>query len=106
MFCVVYRFAVLPGKKSDFERAWAELTDAFYRHCGSLGSSLHRSEDNRYMAMAQWPSRSAWEESNAKLPGWADAIKNRMQSCCQSIETVFAGDRVSDLFKSAPFGNP
>jgi heme-degrading monooxygenase HmoA len=105
MYCVVYRFQVIPGKNKDFERAWSELTDAIYQHCGSMGSSLHRSDDHCYMAFAQWPNLPVWEESSSKLPGWAGAIQDRMKSCCHSIETVFAGERISDLLKNAPSGN-
>lgn len=105
-FCVVYLFDVHPGKKQEFTRAWMELTDAIYQHCGSMGSTLHHSGDNRYMAIANWPSKAVWEESSTKLPGWAEAIQIRMKSHCNSIETVFAGERVSDMAKNAPFGNP
>lgn len=100
MFCVIYIFQVKPGKNHDFERTWSELTDALYRHAGSLGSKLHKSGEDRYMAYATWPNQQSWENSTEKLPAWALAIRDRMKESCLFVETVFAGNVLKDLTKT------
>ncbi len=63
MFCVVYEFIVKPGKNEIFERAWADFTEAISRVRGSHGSRLHlSSENNKYIAYAQWPSEEAFND--------------------------------------------
>jgi quinol monooxygenase YgiN len=66
MHCVVYEFAVRPGRAAIFEKAWADFTEAIYRVCGSLGSRLHTTDDPLvYVAYAQWPSRETFDQAAA-----------------------------------------
>lgn len=102
MFCVVYRFEVKPGREAAFEASWADLTRALYRHCGSLGSRLHRSAGGEYLAYAQWPSRERW--AGARLPGAFDAVRERLRASCLRTETLYQLTPVSDLLRDRPAG--
>lgn len=63
MYCVIYEFKVKPNKILQFEKSWAEFTEAIYRVRGSLGSRLHTTKDPLvYVAYAQWPSREIYEK--------------------------------------------
>ena len=97
MFAVVYRFETKPGRESEFEQAWAAVTELILEHCGSYGSRLHRIEDGRYYAYARWPSRAAWEAS--ALPAACDPARERMRDCLVNSETLLTGDVGTDLLR-------
>ncbi|HYB11056.1 MAG TPA: antibiotic biosynthesis monooxygenase [Alphaproteobacteria bacterium] len=63
MFVLLYEWRVKPGRESEFVEAWSNLTRLIYKRRGSLGSRLHRTEDGRFIAYAQWPGRDAWNIS-------------------------------------------
>lgn len=96
MYCIVYSFKVKEGMDEKFVKAWSEVTRAYIDHAGGLGSRLHQTDSNEYIAYAQWPSEDA--RNNAKLP---DAIKNGaskiMRECCDSISTLYQLTSVVDL---------
>jgi hypothetical protein len=102
MFCLIYRFRVHEGKKDRFVQSWSQVTAAFIESAGALGSRLHSSDSRDYIAYAQWPSRSAWEE--AELPSSImDGPLAVMRDCCESIETLFELTPVADhLIPVAP----
>ncbi len=97
MFAVVYRFSVRPGELNEFTNAWAELTNLIRKYEGSLGSRLHRLNDDEYIAYAQWPERSVWEGSGKLLPPEADGARKRLRDSCTSIETIYELEVVKDL---------
>ena len=98
--CLIYRFNVHEGKDGAFIRAWSEVTEALVKHCGALGSRLHRSDENEFIAYAQWPSREA--RDRAELPAAInDGPRAEMRACCASIETLFELTTVADHLRSA-----
>ena len=95
MFCVIYRFAVKPGREKRFVDAWSEVTRAFMHSCNALGSRLHTADGQEYIAYAQWPSRQTRE--SAELP---ETIKEgawvTMRECCDWIEALYELTPVAD----------
>ena len=63
MFAVIYRWKL---KKNISEKAfvenWHKGTKNIYKKYGSLGSSLHKSDDGRFIAYARWPNKNVWEK--------------------------------------------
>ena len=102
MFTVIYSFHVKTGQQQTFEKAWAELTALIYENEGSLGSRLHRKDDNQYIAYAQWPNRERWQNSGARLPKESEVIRSAMRGSCEKIETLFELDVVNDLLSLQP----
>jgi len=95
LYCIIYRFTVRRGEETRFLAAWAEMTDAFIEFCHALGSRLHASLEQEYIAYAQWPSREAWEK--AELPiDIQESAGSEMRACCESIETLFKLSPVDD----------
>ncbi len=106
MFCVVYSFKVKLGKEEDFLKSWEELTKLIYLYEGSLGSRIHQSEDqNIYIAYAQWPSKSTWQNSGSKLPEEANEWRKMMKESCEKIETIHQLESKIDLLKDEVFSN-
>jgi heme-degrading monooxygenase HmoA len=103
MFCAVYSFKVLEGKEQDFIESWKELTELIYKYEGSLGSRLHQSTANEYIAYAQWKSREDWKNSGGKLPVEADLVRAKMRNSCSEISTIHELEMVEELLRSIPF---
>ena len=97
MFTVIYEFRLKPGEKENFIRAWTELTLLIRKHEGSLGSRLHRSSEEVFIAYAQWPDRSAWENSGDMLPPQASDVRSAMRDSCESIKTLYELEVIADL---------
>lgn len=99
MFSVIYTFEVRPGQEEKFVAAWSQLTKLIKEYAGSGGSRLHRDSSGTFIAYAQWPDRSTWEESMSKLPSEAAVIRESMRATCLSIGTQFELDTVVDLIQ-------
>ena len=67
MFIVMFEFVPKTGKEADFLRAWPKVTQGIYLFHGSLGSRLHKDEEGRWIAYAQWPDRATWEQAAANI---------------------------------------
>jgi len=98
MFCVIYKFRIIEGKREQFVTSWAEVTRAFITYGDALGSRLHQSDDQNYIAYAQWPSKEIRDK--AELP---EEIRTgpyeMMRSSCDSIEVLYELYPVSDHLK-------
>lgn len=100
MFVAVYKFNVLVGSQDQFQKAWSELTKLIYQYEGSLGSRLHSAGDGIYIAYAQWPSRSIWENSGSNLPEEGSKWREVMRSVCSKIETIHELEMTEDLLNN------
>jgi heme-degrading monooxygenase HmoA len=103
MFAVVYSFKTRKNLEKEFIDSWKEMTTLIYENEGSLGSRLHKKKDGHYIAYAQWPNKEQWKQSGKKLPERAKGIRIRMQSSCESIETLYELEMIDDLIKENPY---
>ena len=53
---VLYRWRLRPGSEASFIEAWSRVTELLRSRAGSLGSRLHRGNDDIWYGYAQWPS--------------------------------------------------
>lgn len=97
MFAVIYTFEIHTEMAQEFIQSWGELTELIKKYEGGLGSRLHKQEEGKYLAYAQWPDRDTWKNSGDKLPAEADDVWKRMKACCISSETTFTMDLEKDL---------
>ncbi len=63
MYIVMFEFVVKPGKTEAFLAAWPKVTQGIYLFKGSLGSRLHKSDEGKWIAYAQWPSKQVYEQA-------------------------------------------
>ena len=99
MYSVIYSFEVKPNCTDDFIAAWKKMTVLLYTREGSLGSRLHKVNETKYIAYAQWPDRESWAKEKTNLPKSANEYHRIMSECCTSIETEYAMEMVEDLLK-------
>ncbi|MGY6648705.1 antibiotic biosynthesis monooxygenase family protein [Wenyingzhuangia sp. IMCC45574] len=102
MLSIIYKFSVIEDKADAFEDAWEKLTLLFYQYGGSLGSRLHKAEENIYIAYAQWPDEETFNSAGAKLPEEATEIRTKMRASCNAVEVLHKLELVKDLIKENP----
>lgn len=101
MFVAIYELCPKPGQEAAFAETWAEFTRQIFRHCGSLGSRLHTTDDpGRTIAYAQWPSRAAWEAASSDDPAFR-AARDAMFATLASNQTLFELESEVDLLQRA-----
>ena len=100
MFIILYRFKVKPNKIDDFKKGWRGLTELIYKHEGSLGSRLHKNNNDDFIAYAQWPSELIFEASGDNLPDVANDFREIMREACDEIEVLHKMIVVEDLLKN------
>ncbi|HEY8586228.1 MAG TPA: antibiotic biosynthesis monooxygenase [Rhodanobacter sp.] len=70
MFVAIYRWRLHPEREQDFVANWRRITlDGLAG--GSGGSSLFRSAQGLWVAIARWPSRDARDQFFGKLDSGA-----------------------------------
>lgn len=99
MFTVIYSFRVKPGRENQFRTAWGQLTDMIYEYAGSLGSRLYHQTDTHYIACAQWPDKTSWENAGKKLPDSSRKVRQLMKDACDAIETLHELDMIDDRLR-------
>jgi heme-degrading monooxygenase HmoA len=102
MFVVLYRWKLKEGEEQKFREGWRRRTEEIYQKCGSLGSRLHRVEDETWLAYAQWPDRRAWEA--ARRVAVTDTEAPAMMK--ESIEVSYPEmhlELADDLLKTCKF---
>lgn len=97
-FVVIYRWRLRPGMERQFQRAWEQTTPVLMRQRGALGSRLHRAADGTWLAYAQWPSRQAWEQSQALPSVDADASRQMLEAEAEALAPIFLTP-VADFLK-------
>ena len=89
MYALIYKFKVKKNKESEFIKSWKELTELIYKYEGSLGSRLHKQDDETFIAYAQWPNDVVFNNSGKKLPENVKEIREIMRKACSDIERLF-----------------
>lgn len=99
MFNVIYRWRVKESCEESFRDAWRRATEAIHQKYYSLGSRLHKSDDGRWIAYAQWRSREDWQAmQNSPLAADEEAFAV-MRDSIEGTTEVTCMTLADDLFK-------
>ena len=101
MFTVIYYWDVKPELESEFLRLWHIRTRRISECCGSYGSRLHKDAEGRYVAIALWPSREAWERP-AALPAFDKQDAERFAETVRARPTTQTLEMIDDLWDYPP----
>jgi hypothetical protein len=99
MFTVIYCWRVKEDCQEKFREGWRRATEAIYQNYNSLGSRLHKCEDGRWMAYAQWPSKEAWQMMRDNLTMDTEAFA-MMRDSTEGATEITCMTLTDDLFKS------
>jgi len=97
MHVILYKFQVKDEEHEQFITAWKQLTIYFREYSYSLGSRLHKQNENTYLAYAQWPDKPTSEKANAFLPKEASKVSLQMRNACKQIKVIDRLEVVADL---------
>ncbi|MEM1189735.1 MAG: antibiotic biosynthesis monooxygenase family protein [Pseudomonadota bacterium] len=100
-FCVLYRWDVVEGDEEQFLEAWRNVTADFSAFSGGLGSRIHRSEDDLWLAYTQWPSRAAWEGAELKTAEGREAMSIMSNAIAERLEPILV-EPIADLLIPPP----
>ena len=89
MFIALYRWKVKESLEKNFQEGWHRRTEEIYRHCGSLGSRLHRSEDGIWVAYAQWPDRPTCDNAQSIPVVYAEARMMFRESIEEAYPNIY-----------------
>ena len=104
MYCVLYKFTVKPDHEDQFRQHWLAVTQWYYRHAGSLGSRLHRTNQGEYIGYAQWTSREQWESQRDRSDAALQRHRQAMRECCAEIEVLYELDVTDDWLQREVYG--
>ena len=105
MYCVIYSFTVKPDYQARFIKAWGDFTDLIYQYENSLGSRLHQVNDHEFIAYAQWPSKTVFDNAGQNMPPESDSFHQNMKQCCVSIETLYKMEMTDNKLKANPYNS-
>ncbi|MFD2724819.1 antibiotic biosynthesis monooxygenase family protein [Hyunsoonleella rubra] len=100
MYIVLYSFSVKPNHEDSFIEGWKGLTNMIYQYEGSLGSRLHKKDEQEYVAYAQWPSKEKFESSGSNLPEEANRFRSLMKTSCEAIKIADKFEVIEDLLST------
>ncbi len=83
MLAVILEFDVIEGQENDFRAAWVETTEVIYHNFGGLGSRLHKSDDGKFIAYAQWPDLNVYESDH----NWSADTNNARERMRATLKT-------------------
>ena len=95
----LYRWRLVEGLEGQFTEAWTEVTRFYREECGSLGSRLHRGDDDVWYAYAQW--RSADDRDSAFAGERLTESGAQMKAAIKESFPVVRLEIVSDLLVAA-----
>ncbi len=100
MFVAIYEFQLKSGSEVSFRESWLKLTQCIFQQNGSLGSRLHKLDEDRFVAYAQWPDRQSWESSREKgLNEEGEISRRQMWETLEAASTVYELDLVNDYLQ-------
>jgi len=106
MFAVIYQGYLKPGTEKAYQDAWHIVANYFKAHRGALGSCLHKTKDDMWVAYSRWPDRAtrdaSWPGDNAPSDELPENVKNAVlaiQQCLDPNRKIpdITMDVVSDL---------
>lgn len=66
MLAVIYRFELQPHQEEKYQACWETVSEYFVKHCGAIGSCLHKGESGLWVAYSRWPDQAT---RDAAWPG-------------------------------------
>lgn len=98
MFCVIYEFTVNISQQERFKDLWHQLTLRIRSESNSSGSRLHKviDDDITWVAYAQWPSRSDYENTPEKV-SYQDLQEHFVETCA-GIKILYQLECIDNLF--------
>ena len=63
MFAVIYIGYVHPEHESEYRKLWKQIAIYFIKNRGTIGSRLHKTSEEEYLAYSMWPDKKTRDAS-------------------------------------------
>lgn len=93
MFAVIYQAYLKPNTESAYEQAWQIVASYFKAHRGALGSCLHKTADNLWVAYSRWPDKATRDASWPGFDAPSDELPNHVKLAVRTIQQCIDPDR-------------
>lgn len=101
MFAVIYKSKIRKDKEALFVQTWKVIAQHFIKHRGALGSSLHKTDDDFWIAYSRWPTRAmrdaSWGDNKEVLPDEIITAIEQLKECQEEQHPEICMEVVSDL---------
>lgn len=71
MFAVIYKGYVHRGTEEQYQTLWRQIAKNFIDHRGALGSCLHKTAEEEWIAYSRWPDKAtrdaSWPQEGEEL---------------------------------------
>lgn len=108
MFAVIYQVSIKAKREAEFTKAWHQIATYFIEERGSLGSSLHRTENGLWVAYSRWPDKAtrdaSWPGQDAPSTELPDDIREAiitLKNCIENQLPEICMEVVDDLLATA-----
>ncbi len=93
---IIYRWRLKPGKQEQFRKAWRRRTVELREEAGALGSALHRTDDDIWVAYARWPNPEERERARNERPANSTATDMMRDATAEDFPPIVA-EVIDDL---------
>jgi hypothetical protein len=93
-----------PGLEKQFTEGWDAVTRYYLENAGSLGSRLHKGDDDVWYAYAQWPSEDARSKafSSPALSDEVDKMKDAISERLPEVHLAIVSDQLNTEQRKMP----
>ena len=88
MFAVIYQFKLKPHQEVIYKECWNKIVNYFIEKRGEIGSCLHKSADDLWVAYSRWPDKAtrdaSWPGENAP----SDELPHDIRESIQKMQAI------------------
>ena len=97
MIAILYRWKLKPGREREFVEGWEAITKHYLENAQSLGSRLHKGDDDTWYAYAQWPSEDVRLRAfaGADLADAAEKMRSAIAERFPEVRLEVAADHLA-----------
>lgn len=88
MFAVIYRFKLKPTQELQYKKCWHTVASYFVEKRGAIGSCLHKSDDNLWVAYSRWPNKQTRDDSWPGEDVSPEAFPVNVRSAIQQMQAI------------------
>jgi len=89
-FAVIYQGYLKPNRESEYQILWNKIARYFMEHRGAIGSCLHRTSDDLWLAYSRWPSKAvrdaSWSDEATASKELPEEIRNAISALKDCID--------------------
>lgn len=105
MIAVLFRWDIKPGHEQSFQEGWSAIIHRNIEKYGALGSRLHKTKDNHWIAYSQWISEEHFYSSQ-NLQDRHEGARNKMVNAISKTYEPIIMVPVIDHLMSAELSLP